>query len=812
VDARTPIYSWVELAQAFAHGSGRAELCRPVLQRILSSASASDGAIYAVDPSDASLSQVVATGILEASHRSRSRAVMRVTDAARESRCALHLSRAQLDELDLEGTAFQFARWVQVIPLEVGGHHLAVLVLVGTRPEPEPRLRLERIEAELGLLSLIFVHDAVASPRASSACEVDREDIRVSALHAFQHLIPQALLVKDLENRVLFANRAAGEFHRLDPKQMEGEFLWEIDPLNAAAAYRSDLAVAETGEVLRGSVEEQIGFNGESVWLRADRAPVFDAMGRVIAVVTAIEDLSDEMRARRRLEQSRSDAARAERRRDQYLVARAEEVQTPLLQVTQRLAEMRDQLAGPADLDEILAVQQHALTSIQDLLDFSRVENGNLAVQSSDFVLEELLSEVLDVCQHGAARRGIALASRAAPQCPHRVAGDAERIRQILIQLVAEAMKVAQGSEVFLTVAPVPDSDSLRLRFEVRAPSAILQPQELEEYFLSYRRDALVEGEHDSSHDLRLSLARALTHLLSGDVEVEIAGDRSFCCRCDIPVRSPLDLAAVDSGPLPRAGARVLLCEPNENMRAIHVRLLRDLELVVDAASSVDLAREMVAAAATSGWPFDAVLVEHRGDESARELVAALDEVRSGRLVFMRDSVRETLPEGTRCLRLPWRQNELCDLLGELCGTRDEEPAPELPSEMIAAGRFDFLVVDDQPLRANVTAFALRRVGGRVVVARSREEALERLGSTRFDLVLVDEEWLDAGHRDFVAQVRRCDGTTRRTRVAVGVNEMRTATAERLVALGYDGCVAKPLDTDALFRILAGAGLIASGV
>jgi hypothetical protein len=106
VDARTPIYSWVELAQAFAHGSGRAELCRPVLQRILSSASASDGAIYAVDPSDASLSQVVATGILEASHRSRSRAVMRVTDAARESRCALHLSRAQLDELDLADTTW----------------------------------------------------------------------------------------------------------------------------------------------------------------------------------------------------------------------------------------------------------------------------------------------------------------------------------------------------------------------------------------------------------------------------------------------------------------------------------------------------------------------------------------------------------------------------------------------------------------------------------------------------------------------------------------------------------------------------------
>jgi two-component system, sensor histidine kinase and response regulator len=803
------------MAHAFACGRETAELCRPIFDRALSLSGWAEGALYAVNGDPTWPRRVVASGILDAGDDGRSVAVSAILQPALSGARAVSFSSAELAKLDVQGSPFQLVNTALVIPVTVASETYAVLVLVDTDSASSRVASLDVVDSlqtELGILGLVFVHEGMTRQLGSTGPIGTPSTQRHLALKTLRDMIPQVVVVKDLENRVISANLRAGEFYRLDPSQMEGEYLWEVDPLNAGSAYRADLRVIESGQIERGQLEKTTGIHGEVQWLRVDRAPVFGEGGEVIAVVTTLEDVSEQILAREKLRRTAADAARAERRKDQYLLALADEVREPLRQAQKRLCQMRSDVGDPEHrvaLDEVLAIQHQSLSNIQDLLDFSRVENGNLSVQTFDFEIEDVIGEVLDACSRTATRRDIELASRVAPRCPKRVAGDANRLRQILIQIMGCALRVARGGEVFLFCGCAePSGIGQTLRFEVRAPSATLQPRELEEYFACYRSDE-APLDQSSTHELRLSLARSLTHLLGGRVEVEVSADRSFVCLCEIPMRAPLEHEVFGGNMLPRAGARILLCEPNENMRAIHQQRLRDLHLVVDAASTPALGVEMIRAADQAGWPFDVTLIAN-DDPGALELFeSALEDAGRGELVVMVDGGSEAATgSGLTQLHLPWRQSELCQVLAEACGSQPLEVEDQLSRGGDLGGRFEFLVVDANPMSSNLTAFALRRLGGRVVVAVSRDAALIELEATDFDLVLADEEWLAEGNQAFVDEVRRVDGVQRRTRVAVGVHETGSAQAEELAALGYDGLIAKPLDADALFRILATAGSV----
>jgi two-component system, sensor histidine kinase and response regulator len=813
VSTTTAALSWIEMAHAFACGQDAAELCRPIFDRVLSLSGWTEGALYTVNDDAMWPRRVVASGILDAGDGGRNSAFSAILEPALKGAQAVSFTAAELAKFDVQGTPFQLVNKALVIPVTVASETYAVFVLVDTDSASSRVASLDVVDSlqtELGILSLIFVHEEMTRSVGSGKSNGTPSPHRLLALKTLRDMIPQVVVVKDLENRVISANLRAGEFYRLDPSQMEGEYLWEVDPLNAGSAYRADLRVIESGQMELGQLEKATGIHGEVQWLRVDRAPVFGEGGNVIAVVTTLEDVSEQILARENLRRTVADAARAERRKDQYLLALADEVREPLRQAQKRLCQMRSDVAAPelsVALDEILAIQHQSLSNIQDLLDFSRVENGNLSVQTFDFEIEDVISEVLDACSRTALRRDIELASRVAPRCPNRVAGDANRLRQILIQIMGCALRVARGGEVFLFCGCAePSGVGQTLRFEVRAPSATLQPRELEEYFACYRSDEAPLDE-SSTHELRLSLARSLTHLLDGRVEIEVSADRSFVCLCEIPMRSPLEHDAFGENAVPRAGARILLCEPNENMRAVHQQRLRDLHLVVDAASTPALGVEMIRAADQAGWPFDVTFTAY-DDPSAIELFeSTLESAKRGELVLMVDGSQSAAKAPTLSqLHLPWRQSELCQVLAEACGSQPLEVEEQLSPEGDLGGRFEFLVVDSNPMSSNLTAFALRRLGGRVVVAASRDTALTELEATDFDLVLADEDWLAQGNEAFVDEVRRVDGVQRRTRVAVGAHETGSAQAEELVALGYEGLIAKPLDADALFRILATAG------
>ncbi len=798
------------MARALARGSGIAEIIRPILDHIAFRCGREAIALYELSESGGSR-RVAAVGSLAAGEGQVPVALFPLLHQVLKTGQPRSLESSVLEE-ELRGTPYQLLRSATLLPISVTDDLGAVLALgdpIRSEAEDEGRDLVTELSCEVGTLALVLVHQAHAQPlHRGVEAEPDPTE-RMLALTTLRDMIPQVVLVKDLENRVLWANRRAEEFYHLRREQMEGEFLWEIDPLNAAQSYRADLAVLESGEAQSGSLECITGMQGEEVWLRVDRAPVFGDGGRIVAVVTAAEEVSDQLRSAEALRQREEDASRAERRRDQYLLALASEVREPLVQAQRRLAQLRSSEEDSAlaqALDAILEIQQQSLSNIQDLLDFSRVENGNLAIQTYDFDLEEIVWDVLSACERSARRRGIELASRVAPECPTRVAGDASRVRQILIQIVGCALRVARGGEVFLLCSPLgEDRTAPLLRFEVRAPSSNLNLQELEEYFAAYRSDVAAGEAVDSTHELRLALARTLTRLLGGEVDVEIAADRSFVCRCQIPLRRPIDLGVVGASALPRAGARVLLCEPNANMRAIHDQRLRDLQMVVDTASQPRVGAEMVRAAFQSGWPYDVVICERSDEGQDSQLATAVDEVGRGTMVWMMDGrpSREEIESG-EVLRLPWRQNDLRELLCRSCGAQSGEVDLRSGHE----GERSFLVVDDDPVRAQVTAFALRRIGGSVWVASKQEEALDQIERRDFDLVIVDEDWLARGHESIVDDLRRLEGSQRRTRIAVGVHEVDPARVEELAARGFDGLIGKPLDVDALFRILACGGMV----
>ncbi|ROR32136.1 ATP-binding protein [Inmirania thermothiophila] len=568
------------------------------------------------------------------------------------------------------------------------------------------------------------------------------------------------------------------------------------------------------GEPVRDASGRIVG----AVWVadpqpRAE-TPAARALLRLVAARAAFE--FERERAARALVRDRDRAEAASRAKSEFLANISHEIRTPMNGIVGFAGMLLRTRLDPTQRHYVETIDRsarHLLTLLNDVLDLSRVEAGRLELQEGPFHLRELVEEVLSMLGAAAAEKGLELVHLVYADVPEAVVGDAVRLRQVLVNLVGNAIKFTDEGEVVVRVmnddAGDGETEDLRLRIEVSDTGIGIRAADVERLFAPFTQlDGAAERRHGGS-GLGLAICRRLVEHMGGRIGVESAPGRGSTFWFTLRLR--LDTAAPDLRQ-DLHGRRVLLCERHRLARlsmshVLHHWGIETLE-VADLAAAPDAARH----AAASGRALDAAVLAFRADEAAagrcRDTVAALRALDlpviayvSGRSAAQREQACARCT--VRCRDKPFVSHILYDELR--AATAPEPAAAERPATAPAAG-LHLLVVDDNAVNRRLMELLLGQAGARVTLAADGREALAAAAAQPFDAIFMDLHMPGMSGERVLKRLRAAEGPNRATPVialtAAGAGDER----QRLLGRGFDDFVAKPVDEHALARVLARLG------
>jgi two-component system, sensor histidine kinase and response regulator len=551
--------------------------------------------------------------------------------------------------------------------------------------------------------------------------------------------------------------------------------------------------------------------------------PVRDAKGTVWRIAGIARDVTEQAAAREAERLARLEADRTTAAKMAFLANMSHEIRTPMSGILGVAELLRDTPLTPdqhRSLDVITSSGDALLAILNDILDLSKIEAGELALEIVPFDLPALVHGAARLLGARANERGIELVCDCGDGVPPRVRGDAGRLRQVLTNLLSNAVKFTPRGEVELLVTVAHrQGDEAVVQFAVRDTGIGIAAEHLTRIFAPF-------GQADSSTTrkyggtgLGLSIARRLVRLMGSDISVESEPGRgsTFWFRVTLPVDTGHP-GAHAAGRLEELQlVRTLVVDDNGTNRHVLGGLLRHAGADVEECGSVAEAVAALRAARISGESIRLLVSDvnmpDRDGFSLAEEVRADPSLADCRLMLLTSAGRPG--DGERCRQLgvaaylqkPVSRVELLEsALAALNGTTAAgAPPPLVTRHTIAEARrpLRILLAEDNEVNQQVAAAMLRKRGHEVDIVGNGRQAVAAIRGGSYDLVLMDIQMPELGGLEATREIREFLGGRRLPIIALTADAL-SGERERCLAGGMDGYLAKPFKAFQLFAAVEG--------
>jgi two-component system sensor histidine kinase/response regulator len=557
--------------------------------------------------------------------------------------------------------------------------------------------------------------------------------------------------------------------------------------------------------------------DGGAVWTEIGAHRVQDAAGRPAGDEGVVRDITARVREEEALREAKAAAEAATRARGEFLANMSHEIRTPLNAII-GLAHLTLRTELDARQRDYVRKMHNAGTSllgvINDILDFSKIEAGKMDIESIEFALDEVLGDLAAMMGQRVSDKRLEFVCAVNPDVPQRLMGDPGRLRQILTNLVSNAVKFTEQGEVAVRIELLERTgDRIKLGVEVADTGIGMSGEQSARLFQAFTQADASTTRKFGGTGLGLAICKRLVELMGGTI-----GVRSEPGRGSVFHFTAWFGASHEQGtlaiPVALEGMRVLVVDDSATARTVLVRRLAQLPLQVDEAASGQAAVEAVRAA--SDRPYGLVLMDWEmpevdGIEAARR-IAALPGVTAPRIVLVSAFGAEDWRERAGSARIdatlvkPVSASQLTDTLFRLFAPT----AVELAQTRTGREPMDWglqglrvLLAEDVEVNQQVAVELLRGAGVRVEVANNGEEAVAMLREGRpYDAVLMD---IQMPVMDGLTATRLIRGnpTWQAMPILAMTAHAMAEERERCLAAGMQDHVTKPVDPDRLFRALA---------
>ncbi len=621
----------------------------------------------------------------------------------------------------------------------------------------------------------------------------------------------------DKDLRCRFANRQSEHWLGKSAAWMKGRSMAEILGPEWVQA-----AMPRIEAVLRGeSSRTQVNIQSPSGQIEAlvsfvpDFVPSSEVVNGFFALGIDVTQLKDAERG----------AQAASLAKTEFLANMSHEIRTPLNSVIGYSTLLLDTPLSMAQSEYVSAIRTAGdalLAQINAILDLSKIEAGKLELEMVPCLLRPAIEESIEILAESARKKGLSLTYLLASDCPNQWLCDPGRLRQVLINLIGNAVKFTDSGDVIIRVSRTATATQPLLLFEVEDTGPGIRPEDLPKLFQPFSQaDASMSRRHGGS-GLGLFLCRRIVESLGGTIGVRSVKSRGTVFSFTVPLIAE-SLTDSDPGSLVarNLGKQVVVIEPHGPTQQQLTQMFAALGMATLCSEQVEqavlLLHERHKAQSRDYPPVLAVLGQGAEDGHAlavTERLRALPQLASLPVILLRpplDGTSPSLPAGTvamESLRRPLRLHRLSRAVRDLLGSeltdsgkrrRKRPPSTEITLSQIPAR---LLLAEDNPANQRLAVLMLQKLGCRVDVAANGREAVSMVSRFPYDLIMMDCQMPELDGLRATEEIRRMQPPVAQTPiVALTANAFRS-DQESCLAVGMNDFLSKPLTLEQLLPVL----------